>query len=307
MIPAIRAEFLKLTTTRLWWILGLILIGYVAFTAALIAGLFGALGDQLAAQPDAPQLPPESLPPIVYSSTTAVGYVFPLILGTLAVTSEVRYQTLTPTFLAVPRRGRVLAAKLVVLAVTGAISGGLGLVASMGAGAPILAATGNDPGLGDPNTWLLAGRVILAMALWAVIGVGVGSLIQNQIAAIIVVLAFTQFVEPSLRHLDLGVDSARRKVSTGCRERCARGLEHLHLARHRDEPGSEPGLVAGRARSPGVRGHSGGRGLPHGVAARHYVVTVPRKSIVDCRAARASAKSRWNWYSCGSFGSWSSG
>jgi ABC-type transport system involved in multi-copper enzyme maturation permease subunit len=199
MIPAIRAEFLKLTTTRLWWILGLILIGYVAFTAALIAGLFGALGDQLAAQPDAPQLPPESLPPIVYSSTTAVGYVFPLILGTLAVTSEVRYQTLTPTFLAVPRRGRVLAAKLVVLAVTGAISGGLGLVASMGAGAPILAATGNDPGIGDPNTWLLAGRVILAMALWAVIGVGVGSLIQNQIAAIIVVLAFTQFVEPLLR------------------------------------------------------------------------------------------------------------
>jgi hypothetical protein len=37
------------------------------------------------------------------------------------------------------------------------------------------------------------------MALWAVIGVGIGSLIQNQIAAIVVVLAFTQFVEPILR------------------------------------------------------------------------------------------------------------
>ena len=199
MIAAIRAEVLKLTTTRLWWILALILVGYVGFIAALLAGVFGALGDQLAAQPDAPQLPAEAIGPVVYSSVTAIGYVFPLILGTLAVTAEVRYQTLTPTFLAEPKRGRVLAAKLLVLAVAGALYGVAGLVASMGLGAPILAATGSDAGLGDSDTWALAGRIVLAMALWAVIGVGLGSLIQNQIAAIIVVLAFTQFVEPILR------------------------------------------------------------------------------------------------------------
>lgn len=199
MIAAIRAEALKLTTTRLWWILVLILIGYVGFTAALLAGLFGALGDQLAAQPDAPQLPPDTIAPVVYSTVTAVGYVFPLILGTLAITSEVRYQTLTPTFLAQPRRGRVLAAKLAVLAVAGAVFGVVGLVVSLGLGAPILAATGTETALGDSDTWALAGRIVLAMALWAVIGVGVGSLIQNQVAAIVVVLAFTQFVEPVLR------------------------------------------------------------------------------------------------------------
>ena len=199
MIAAIRSEAVKLTTTRLWWVLVLIMVGYVGFTAALLAGLFGALGDQLAAQPDAPQLPPETIPPVVYSAVTAVGYVFPLILGTLAITSEVRYQTLTPTFLAEPRRGRVLGAKLVVLAVAGAVFGVVGLVVSMGLGASILTATGNDAALGDSGTWALAGRVVLAMALWAVIGVGVGSLIQNQVAAIITVLAFTQFVEPILR------------------------------------------------------------------------------------------------------------
>lgn len=199
MIGAIRSEFLKLITIRLWWILLLILIAYVGFTAALVAGLFGALGEQLSAQPGAPQLPAETLPPVVYSAVTAVGYVFPLILGALAVTSEFRYQTLTPTFLAGPRRGVVLAAKLVVLFVAGAVFGVVGLVASIGLGAPILSLTGIDPALDNPDTWLLAARAVLAMALWAVIGVGIGAVIPNQIASIVVVLAFTQFVEPILR------------------------------------------------------------------------------------------------------------
>ena len=199
MIAALRSELLKITTTRAWWILALILFGYVGFTAALFAVLFGALGDQLDSQPGAPALPIDSLPPLVYSTVTAIGYVFPLILGTLAVTSEVRNQTLTPTFLAEPRRGRVLLAKLVVLALAGAVFGVVGLLASMGLGAPILEATGNTAGLGDSDTWALAGRIVLAMALWAVVGVGIGSLIQNQVAAIVVVLAFTQFVEPILR------------------------------------------------------------------------------------------------------------
>lgn len=199
MIRAIRAEALKLTTVRLWWILLVILVGYVGFTAALLAGLFGALGDQLASTPDAPQLPPETLPPVVYSTATAVGYVFPLILGALAVTSEFRYQTLTPTFLAKPRRSVVLGAKAVVLALAGAVYGVAALVASVGLGGAILAATGNETGLESSDTWALLARVVLAMALWAVIGVALGTLIPNQIASIVVVLAFTQFLEPILR------------------------------------------------------------------------------------------------------------
>jgi hypothetical protein len=199
MIRAIRSETLKLTSVRLWWILLIILVGYVGFTAGLLAGLFGALGDQLASSPGAPQLPQESLPPIVYSTATAVGYVFPLILGALAVTGEFRYQTLTPTFLAQPRRGVVLGAKMIVLALAGAVFGVAGLIASMGLGAPLLALTGNSTGLDSSDTWLLAGRIVLAMALWAVVGVGLGTLIPNQIASIVTVLAFTQFLEPILR------------------------------------------------------------------------------------------------------------
>jgi len=199
MIGAIRSEALKITTVRLWWILLLVLVGYVGFTAGLLAGLLGALGDQMSASPGAPQLPPESLPPLIYSTATSVGYVFPLIFGALSVTTEFRYQTLTPTFLAQPQRAVVLGSKVVVLAVAGFVFGFVGLVASMGLGATVLGLTGIDPQLGQSETWLLAARIVLAMGLWAVIGVGVGTLIPNQIASIVVVLAFTQFVEPILR------------------------------------------------------------------------------------------------------------
>ncbi len=199
MIGAIKAEALKLTTVRLWWVLALVLIGYVGFTAGLLAGLFGALGEQMTASPGAPQLPDDQLPPVIYSTATAVGYVFPLILGTLSVTGEFRYQTLTPTFLATPRRGAVLAAKLLVLSVAGAVFGVAGAVASIGLGGSILSLTGIDPALDSPETWLLAARMVLAMSLWAVIGVGLGTLIPNQVTSIVVVLAFTQFVEPILR------------------------------------------------------------------------------------------------------------
>ena len=199
ILNAVRAEFAKLFTVRLWWILLGILVVYVAFTAGLLAGIFGGLSEELGGAPGAPQLPPESLPPIVYSSATAVGYVFPVLLGALATTSEFRNQTLTPTFLATPQRGVVLSAKLIVLSVVGAVYGVASLVASIGLGAPILAATGVDTALDDQDTWMLAARVVLAMALWAVVGVGLGALVPNQVASIVIVLAFTQFVEPILR------------------------------------------------------------------------------------------------------------
>lgn len=200
LVAALRAEFAKVVTVRLWWVLLIVLVGYVGFTAGLLALVFGGLGEQLAAGGgNAPHIPEASLPPIIYSIASSIGYVFPVLFGTLATTAEFRHQTLTPTFLATPRRGLVLGAKYLVLALFGAVYGLAALVASVGLGASILAATGHGTGLGDSDTWLLLARIVLAMAIWAVIGVGLGALIPSQVAAIVIVLAFTQFVEPILR------------------------------------------------------------------------------------------------------------
>jgi ABC-2 type transport system permease protein len=192
---ALQSEVTKITSTRLWWILAIIMAAYIAVCAGGAAALFGALGDSASG----PTIPGEMLVPLVYSFGPSLGYVFAVLLGALATTGEFRHQTLTPTFLATPRRGRVLVAKLIALIGAGALYGVIAMIAAVGAGAGLLLAFGIDPQLGDPDTWALIGRSILAMALWSAIGVGLGVLVPSQVAAIVIVLAFTQFVEPILR------------------------------------------------------------------------------------------------------------
>jgi ABC-2 type transport system permease protein len=201
-LRAIASEFQKVFTTRMWWLLAILLVAYVAF----LAGGFGAFLGWAVENPDAAasagqtQLPPGmNLAPLVYSFASSIGYVFPVLLGALAVTGEFRHMTLTPTFLAEPHRSTVLAAKFVSQLIVGA---GLGVVAfatSVGTGAAALAAFGLDTGLDSSDTWALVGRGVLAMALWGAVGVGLGALVPNQVAAIVIVIAFTQFVEPILR------------------------------------------------------------------------------------------------------------
>jgi ABC-2 type transport system permease protein len=197
IVNATRAELGKVFTVRLWWILALVMFLYVGFVAGTLAGVFGSIGD--AGGSRAPAVDLSELHLIVYSSASAIGYVFPVLLGALSATSEFRHQTLTPTFLANPRRAQVLLAKVLAMAIVGALYGVVALAGSIAAGAVVLGATGNDAGLGDADTWVLSARVLLAMALWAVIGVALGALVRNQVAALVIVLAFTQFVEPILR------------------------------------------------------------------------------------------------------------
>lgn len=207
-VPAFRAEIGKLLTTRIWWILALILVVYIAFIAGGLGALFGffSTSNDESMQGEAP--PTEFLAPMLYGSVSTFGYVFPVLLGALAVTGEYRHQMLTPTFLATPKRGIVLGAKSLALLVFGAIYGVIGVIASVGAGAGALALFSLDTQLGDSETWALIGRGVLALALWAVIGVGLGALIPNQVAAIVVILAFTQFVEPTLRAVTMFADWA---------------------------------------------------------------------------------------------------
>lgn len=197
-LNALRAEFAKLFTVRLWWILLLILVVYVAFIAAVLAAVLEGLPG-LGASSGTTLPPLDDVALLVYSVASSIGYVMPVLLGALATTSEFRNQTLTPTFLATPRRATVLGAKLVALAAMGALYGLAALIGSVGVGAAILAGLGGDPMLDSGDTWLLFARVLVAMSLWAVIGVALGALVRSQVAAIVIVLAFTQFVEPILR------------------------------------------------------------------------------------------------------------
>ncbi len=197
---AARSESTKLFSTAMWWILAIVLIGYIGFTSAGLGFVFSAsaAGD-LPGRAQGAALPGGDTPALLYSLATSVGYVFPLLIGTLMVTAEFRHRTLTPTFLATPRRGLVLWAKSLVAVAIGVVYAVLALIASVGPAAGFLTGFGQPTGLGASSTWAMLGRVVIAFALWALLGIGVGALVRNQVAAVVIVLAFTQFLEPIAR------------------------------------------------------------------------------------------------------------
>ncbi|GAA1858853.1 ABC transporter permease [Microbacterium koreense] len=196
LAAAIRSESTKLFTTSMWWLLALILALYVAFTASVLGFVFAGAATGSLGGSGTPGMTEDGLAMTLYSTATSVGYVFPLLIGTLLVTAEFRHKTLSPTFLATPRRNTVLWAKLAVGVVVGVLYGIVGIVASVGPGAGFLAGFGLDTELTEPETWAMLGRVLLAFVLWVAIGAGVGALVRNQVAAIVGVLVFTQFLEP---------------------------------------------------------------------------------------------------------------
>ncbi|MET0812806.1 MAG: ABC transporter permease [Microbacterium sp.] len=198
LAAATRSEITKQFTTSMWWVLAIVLVAYVGFTATALGFFFSASATG-ALPGDGPQFPSDGIAGTLYSTATAVGYVFPLLIGTLLVTGEFRHKTLTPTFLATPRRGLVLWGKIFCGVVVGVLFGVIGIVASVGPAAGFISGYGLDTELTSPDTWALLGRMLLAYVLWVLIGIGVGTLVRNQVGAIVGVLVFTQFLEPVAR------------------------------------------------------------------------------------------------------------
>ncbi len=203
MSAAVRAETRKLLSTRLWWILLLGMTLYMAFLGAVLAFSLGELTKAGAASP----LEPGDVVRSVYSLATSLGYAFPLVVGALLITSEFRHKTVTPTFLFEPRRHVVLLAKLVVAGVTGLVFGVAGTIGALAGGVPVLAFQDVGPMLGDGGVWAIIALSVLSLGLWCLVGVGLGSVLPDQVASIVVVLAFTQLVEPLLRFGLSAVDS----------------------------------------------------------------------------------------------------
>ncbi len=210
MIAALRTELRKVSTARTWWLMTLVMFGYMAVIGVIMA--FSLVMGNRAAQEAGPaavggglggtaMLDPAAIATSVYTLAVALGYIFPAILGALSVTVEFRHRTITPTLLAEPRRTVVLASKLVAILPYGLVLALAGTIATVVGGATTLAIMGEPTLLGDSEVWATIARSVLALVLWALVGVGFGSVLTNQVAAIVVLLAFTQFVEPLLRLL----------------------------------------------------------------------------------------------------------
>jgi ABC-2 type transport system permease protein len=125
--------------------------------------------------------------------------VFALVLGILAVTSEFRFGTITPSLLIVPDRVKLTLAKLGASLATGLALGlaATGLAAAVGGA--ILNARGIDTGLtGSQVTNMIVGGTV-ATALYAALGVGVGAIVRNQVGAVIGTLVYLFVLENLLQ------------------------------------------------------------------------------------------------------------
>lgn len=202
MRAALVAEYRKLLTTRLWWLLLIVMVGYLVFIAAVVSTTFVFVPDG-----QEPPLTGEAAARSVYSVVNGVGYVFPLIIGSLAMTTEFRHKTITQSLLVEPDRTRFLVAKIVSVLPVGLVAGLVGVLATVAGGAPLLQIKGDGAMLGRGDVLVGLLFSVVAIALWAVIGVAVGSVLSNQVAAIVVILAFTQFVEPLARVVLSQVDA----------------------------------------------------------------------------------------------------
>jgi ABC-type transport system involved in multi-copper enzyme maturation permease subunit len=191
----IATELLKLRTTRVWW--GLLITGILlAFlNSGLLAGTAGlALGN---GQPSPPPTDPAMLRSI-YTGGFANGYVVTLCLGVLGMAGEYRHQTITPTLLAVPSRARLVASKLVAYLVAGLAYGIVFIALGAVLGAVILAARGYPVGLGASDVVRSMVLAALGCAVWAVFGLGLGTLITNQIVALLTAIGFGVLAGPLL-------------------------------------------------------------------------------------------------------------
>ncbi len=192
MGAAIKAEIRKLTTTRLWWgmAIGIVVLG------AGIATLIASFGGGTSTSDGTPSETPLERASSVYTSGIGFGYLLLLVIGILTIGTEYRHKTITSALLATPSRVRLIGAKITALLIFGVAYGVLFLVASVGAGGAILAAKG-EAVFPEPSTLSRTLALsLLVLGLWALIGLGLGVLIPNQVAALLIGVGLAFIVEP---------------------------------------------------------------------------------------------------------------
>jgi hypothetical protein len=183
----VSAELLKVTSTKMWlWML----VGVVVFIGIGVAATI--LAPEQQGVPVPRLTTPEGMRNVFAQAGGA--YLFAIIIGTLGMTQELRHQTLTSTLLAEPHRNKVMLAKMAAYAVVGAIYGAIGVVFGYLLALALLPLK-DHADLPLTAMWQIAGGAVLGCALFAVLGVALGTLIRNQIAAIFGVVIWVVIVE----------------------------------------------------------------------------------------------------------------
>jgi ABC-2 type transport system permease protein len=182
----VRAELLKLRTTRTFWALA----GCTLALLLLILVLSLVLTDEFRDEAE------------VFSllSTAGLSGLLMLVLGAVSGAGEYRHGTIASTLLVTPDRLRAVGAQTLACAVGGLAVGLAAGAVTAAVGLPWLAARDAPiPPAGELLALFLGNGLYAALA--AALGVAVGSLLRNQVAAIVLLLVFLFVVDPAISAL----------------------------------------------------------------------------------------------------------
>jgi ABC-2 type transport system permease protein len=188
MTNTLKAEFRKLLFQRTTWAL---------LIAAILFGLLNTLSAaytvrfNVVAGLPALDTPEGALN--VYANAPG-SYLFSLIIGALIVTGEFRHGTAIATFLAQPRRVIVLAAKLIAGAVAGLMVQLITTGASIAAVLPFMNAF-NAATISNQDMARIIWAGVISGVVMGVVGVGVGSLIRNQVVVVVGAILWLLLIE----------------------------------------------------------------------------------------------------------------
>jgi ABC-2 type transport system permease protein len=182
----LRAELLKLVTTRLLLWLGLLLLALEVLVIALHVSQ-----DSLSSLAE-----PSNQRGVI--SIAAVAALVALIVGVVSSAGEYGHGTISHTFLVAPVRERVVAAKLLAGGLAGAALAAFAGVVAWVLAALLLSARSVPVELGSADVMRPLFGTLAAAAISGALGVGFGFLLRRQTAAIVVAFVWLLVVEPLL-------------------------------------------------------------------------------------------------------------
>jgi ABC-type transport system involved in multi-copper enzyme maturation permease subunit len=182
----VRSELLKVRTTRGWWAYLIVLVALVGIGAAAEVG---------SRELDERQGLIFQLALVDLVSITAL---LAIILGITMVTSEFRHGTITPTVLANPSRESVLAGKAIAGVLLALLFAVLAFVVVVVVASIWTAIDGGEVALLDGEVAERVASTVFGVVLWLLMGVAIGSVVHNQVAALVGTLLWIFLVETLL-------------------------------------------------------------------------------------------------------------
>jgi ABC-2 type transport system permease protein len=179
-----RAELRKLATTRTYLITLALSVGLAVISVIVNASVAGKNGT----------------PSLGTTASTyqmlkfgAVASVAMLVLGIIASGGEYRHKTIIPAMLITPRRGTLVAAKAIAIAIAGLVLSGL----TFGLGLATVVAELSARGITylPPGTARIFAGTVIAATLFGLIGVALGYITRSTVAAVVGAVGWVLFAE----------------------------------------------------------------------------------------------------------------